>query len=990
MSCFFKQQLFHGLWLSGSLCLFPLSTTSQAQSQTIPDRTLPNNTVVIPNGNTKIIEGGTKSGSNLFHSFQEFSVPTGQEAYFNNALDIQNILSRVTGGNISNIDGTLRANGTANLFFINPNGIIFGPNAQLNIGGSFIGSTASSIKFADGMEFSTTNSQVPPLLTINVPMGLQFGSNPGKIVNQSQAVGHTGLQVLPGQTLVLVGGDVILNGGNLTAPQGSIELGSVASSGFVSLTPSYVEGSGGFALGYDGIENFGTIQLSGTATVNTSGSGGGTIRVRGGQIELTEKSKLVAETFDNLNGGGIDIQATQLVGLKEGAFVSTSTFGSGAGGSLAVRADTVELSGTNPLETSRQLIARTFNPFNLKDGLFSLSGGSGAAGDLTIDASRLIMQNGANVLTTALANGAGGNLTVRASELAELSNGSILVTGTAGTGNAGNFAITTKQLKVLDGTALSTTPGDTSTGRGGNLTVTADSVELRRTPAGAAVPDGLFTTSLGAGDAGDLTVATGQLIVTDGAQISAASAGRGGGGNLTVTADSLELSGTSADGRFLGGVYTSSSLLTLSGQQGTASAGELKITTRRLSVRDGAQISAATGSKGSAGNLSIQASESVTVSGFGTSVDPAVESVSFGIIGDGIVPSAIEANTSGAGGAGDLKIQTQRLIVRDGAEIGVRATASGAAGNLDVKADSVLLDNQGAISAATVTGTGGNIRLQASDIQLRRNSQITTNTSNSDGGNITIDTDTLVALENSDITANAQQGRGGRVSITAQGVFGTEFRDELTPESDITATSNLGAQFNGIVTINIQGIDLNRGLVQLPENFTDPSRQIVTDCAANKGNRFVVIGRGGLPEDPSQILRGRTVWQDLRPLERRGGEGEREREGDFLNSNLGRGTNLQPQTGRTPDGLMSRDSYPKGYENANTPSLQKPNPQTPMVEATGWVINAKGQVELVTHAPELTPQTPWYTPADCHTLNSHNSTHTTLPRSPSLSRASVQ
>lgn len=989
MSCFFKQQLFHALWLSGSLCLFLLSTTSQAQSQTIPDRTLPNNTVVIPNGNTRIIEGGTRSGSNLFHSFQEFSVPTGQEAYFNNALDIQNILSRVTGGNISNIDGTLRANGTANLFFINPNGIIFGPNAQLNIGGSFIGSTASSIKFADGMEFSTTNSQVPPLLTINVPIGLQFGSNPGKIVNQSQAVGHTGLQVLPGQTLVLLGGDVILNGGNLTAPQGWIELGSVASSGFVSLTPSYVEGLGGFALGYDGIENFGTIQLSGAATVNTSGSGGGTIRVRGGQVELTEESKLVAETFDNLNGGGIDIQATQF-GLKEGAFVSTSTFGSGAGGSLAVRADTVELSGTNPLETSRQLIARTFNPFNLKDGLFSLSGGSGAAGDLTIDANRLIMQNGANVLTTALANGAGGNLTVRASELAELSNGSILVTGTAGTGNAGNFAITTKQLKVLDGTALSTTPGDTSTGRGGNLTVTADSVELRRTPAGAAVPDGLFTTSLGAGDAGDLTVATGQLIVTDGAQISTASAGRGRGGNLTVTADSLELSGTSADGRFLGGVYTSSSLLTLSGQQGSASAGELTINTRQLSVQDGAQISAATGSQGSAGSLSIQASESVTVSGFGTSVDPAVESVSFGIIGDGIVPSAIEANTSGAGGAGDLKIKTHRLIVQDGAEIGVRATASGAAGNLDVKADSILLDNQGAISAATVTGTGGNIRLQASDIQLRRNSQITTNTSNSDGGNITIDTDTLVALENSDITANAQQGRGGRVSISAQGVFGTEFRDELTPESDITATSNLGAQFNGIVTINIQGIDLNRGLVQLPENFTDSSRQIVTDCAANKGNRFVVIGRGGLPEDPSQILRGRTVWQDLRPLERRGGEGERGRGGDFLNSNLGRGTNLQPQTGRTPVGLMSRDSYPKGYENANTPSLQKPNPQPPMVEATGWVINAKGQVELVTHAPELTPQTPWYTPADCHTLNSQNSSQTTLPRSPSPSRASVQ
>ncbi len=956
MSCFFKQQLPRVLWLTGSFCLCSLSTTSQAQSQTIPDSTLPNNTVATPNGNISIIEGGTRAGSNLFHSFQEFSVPTGQEAYFNNALDIQNILSRVTGRNISNIDGTLRANGTANLFVINPNGIIFGPNAQLNIGGSFIGSTASSIKFADGIEFTATNPSAPPLLSINVPIGLQLGQNPGNIVNQSQAGSRAGLQVLPGQTLALVGGNVILDGGNLTASQGQIELGSVASAGLVSFTPTNIGGVGGFVLGYEGIENFGNIKLSGAATVNTSGLGGGSIRVRGGQVELTEGSKLVAETFGNLNGEGIDIQATQF-DLKDKAFVSTSTFGLGAGGSLAVRAGTVELIGTEPLETSRQLIARTFNPFNLKDGLFSLSGGSGAAGNLTIDAGQLIMKDGANVLTTALLDGVGGNLTVKVSELAELSNGSILVTGTAGSGDAGNLAITAKQLKVLDGTALSTTPGNLSTGRGGNLTVTAESVELRGTPAGAAVPGGLFTTSLGAGDAGDLSVATtGQLIVAEGAQISAASAGGGRGGNLTVTGDSVELSGISADGRFLGGVYTSSSLLTLSGQQGSASAGELKVTSRRLSVRDGAQISAATGSQGSAGNLSIRASESVTVSGFATSVDPLVESVSFGIIGDGIVPSAIEANTSGAGGAGDLNIETKRLTVRDGAEIGVRATSSGAAGNLDVKADSILLDNPGAISAATITGTGGNIRLQASDIQLRRNSQISTNTSNSDGGNITIDTDILVALENSDITANAQQGRGGRVSITAQGVFGTEFRDKLTPESDITATSNLGAQFNGIVTINIQGIDLNRGLVQLPENFTDSSRQIVTGCAADKGNRFVVIGRGGLPEDPSQTLRGRTVWQDLRPLEEREGEGERGRGGERENSST------QTQNGARNFTLSQGHPF--------TSSLQKPNSQTPIVEATGWVINAKGQVELVTQAPQLTPQTPWSTPTDCHILNS--------------------
>src|SRR5919199_1351748 len=330
MGCFFRQPRRRTLWLTGSLYIGLLSFTSPSSPQIIPDNTLPNNTVVLPNGNTSLIEGGTRVGSNLFHSFQDFSIPAGSEAFFNNPLDIQNILSRVTGGNISNIDGPLRTNGTANLFFINPNGITFGSNAQLNIGGSFIASTAKSVRFSDGSEFSATNPQAPPLLTINVPIGLQFGSSPGKIINQSQAPSSqlfpfldpripTGLQVPPGQTLALVGGDVSLNGGNLTAVQGRIELGSVASSGVVSLTSTAT----GLVLGYQAIQNFGNIELSGAA-VNASGLGGGTIQLRGGQVTLTQGSRLAADTFGNFNGGGIHIQG-QRFPLEKGDFASTST-----------------------------------------------------------------------------------------------------------------------------------------------------------------------------------------------------------------------------------------------------------------------------------------------------------------------------------------------------------------------------------------------------------------------------------------------------------------------------------------------------------------------------------------------------------------------------------------------------------------------------------------------------------------------------------------
>ena len=188
-----------------------------AIAQIQPDQTLPVNSTVPLDCLACTIDGGTIRGQTLFHSFKTFSIPTGGGAWFNNPAEIQTILTRVTGNSRSTIDGWLRANGTASLFLLNPNGIILGPQAQLQLGGSFGASTAASWQLPDGSEFSAVRPQAPPLLAINVPLGLQTGLPIGDLQQQGRLV------VAPGQRVELVGRSLV-HTGQIMAPGGSVHL----------------------------------------------------------------------------------------------------------------------------------------------------------------------------------------------------------------------------------------------------------------------------------------------------------------------------------------------------------------------------------------------------------------------------------------------------------------------------------------------------------------------------------------------------------------------------------------------------------------------------------------------------------------------------------------------------------------------------------------------------------------------------------------------
>ncbi|MGA9382998.1 MAG: S-layer family protein, partial [Phormidium sp.] len=812
-------------------------STQVSLAQVVPDATLGNeSSVVTPTAIKDLpsdqINGGAIRGNNLFHSFREFNVGAGRGVYFTNPDGVARILTRVTGNNVSQILGTLGVLGNADLFLINPNGIIFGSGARLDLNGSFIGSTASKIRFADGLEFSASNPQASPLLSVNVPVGLQFGTNPGRIVNQSTDEGNNidplrpyyptpRLRVAPGRTFALIGGDVLIEGGTMGAFEGRIELGSVGDNGFVGLSPI----AQGWALNYDRVQNFGDINLSQNAVVDTSGQRGGDIQVRARNLTLQEGAIIYYVHEGSEVGGNIDVTATESVEI---------------------------IGGLNPFFSVPTL------PTYTQISAFTRGTATGTAGNVTVQTRRLTVRDGGNLSNISNGNGNAGNLTVLASELVELTgvtadeslpsaifNQTYKIEGEdVPIGNAGNITIETKRLLIQDGALVSS--GTYTAGQAGNLTIkAAESVEIigatRESPfltgIAATVEFDTLTDIRATGNGGNLTIQTRRLLVQNGGQIASSTLADGNAGNLAIDAsESVELTGTDpfADARL------GSSGLFVSAEEGaTGNPGNLTLNTRRLLVQDGARISADNFGTGIGGDITINARELSLQSG-GT-----VRAGSFGEGSGGALTVNVEnVRISGSRILGDQLINSGLFV---------SGVGSGAAGSLEVNAASIELDNTGRLEADSTAGSG-NIRVQARDLLvLRGNSQISTNSTGQEpGGNISLTTNNLVAIGNSDITANATNSQGGRVSINAIGIFGLQYQLEQTPNSDITATGG-SPELSGVVEINSPEVDVSSGLVYLPTNVINISELVAQNACTSQqgeGSSFVVTGRGGLPPNP--------------------------------------------------------------------------------------------------------------------------------------------
>ncbi|MEH2181180.1 filamentous hemagglutinin N-terminal domain-containing protein, partial [Nostoc sp.] len=380
-------------------------------AQVTPDPSVGTQVKRIDNTTLDIITGGTTVGNtNLFHSFSNFSVKPDEVVSFRNVGTINNILVRVTGGNPSDIQGTLQAEGKANLFLINPNGIIFGENAYLDIGGSFIATTASAIRFPGGGEFSMTSPVNPlnPLLRVNPSAFLfnQILSQPIKSIQVNEAT----LSVPESQSLVLLGGDVNLEGAVMDAPDGRVELGGLAGVGTVGLNID----NNNFRLSFPDSVARSDISLTDYAAVDASGEGGGAIQVQGRRVTLADNSSIAVDTVVSKSGGTLVVNASESVKLLGGSSLSTGTTRTGTAGELKIETgqliiqDGAQVSASTYKESiggggtlsvnakdSIQLIGTS--PQGDPSGLFTVTQGSGTAGELKIETGQLIIQDGAQV-----------------------------------------------------------------------------------------------------------------------------------------------------------------------------------------------------------------------------------------------------------------------------------------------------------------------------------------------------------------------------------------------------------------------------------------------------------------------------------------------------------------------------------------------------------------------------------------------------------------
>jgi filamentous hemagglutinin family protein len=756
-----------------------------AEAQIIPDGTLGAESSRLEN--LTQITGGAQRGGNLFHSFSQFNIAEGDRINFAAPVGVQNILTRVTGGR-SNLLGTLGVEGTANLFLINPNGIFFGPNASLNIGGSLIATTANAVQFSDRGLFSASQPQSSVLLSIQ-PDALPFNQiNPQAAITN---LSRTGLVLANGKSAALVGGNVQFDGGILAAPGGTIEVGGLAAPGTIGLNLNGNDLSLSFPEGVHKAD----VSLVNRASIGSFPEGGRNIRINANQINIQD-SQVISFIDRGLSGSqaaniifnaadGVNISKASLVGtfvqtgaignsgrieinakalnLLDGSFLDTTHRGQGNSGDIRINAtDRVTIDGINLGASSKVSTSRL--------------SGIGRTGDIQISTAALNITNG-GLIETSLIEGQGtlGNITIEAKDTIVIEGDRSLISAYSGqqatklTNDSGNIQITTGNLLINQGGGVSTlTEG---AGAAGKIQITArETVRVADASPQSPQVSSLITTS-GFGpnsNGGDIQIKATALEILTGGGIVAETQGGSGGNILIETTDRVLLQGQPREG--VDRSRISSAIQTTDPQK---RGGDIRITTGSLVMDRGHQIAAAAFGTGRAGDIVITARDRVSLDGADRTGEATVIATGLGRRVDG------RDLNSGAGAAGDIRITADTVSLTNGAVINAIKNIPGSGGAIDIQARSSIslagrgpLDNPSRISAEVTglgNGQGGNLKLTTGSLSLDNGGNVAaSNVAQGSAGSLAVFADRIRLDNRASIQTESASGQGGNLQINSR------------------------------------------------------------------------------------------------------------------------------------------------------------------------------------------------------------------------------
>ncbi|EIJ41618.1 filamentous hemagglutinin family N-terminal domain [Beggiatoa alba B18LD] len=753
---------------------------------------------------------GQQQGTNLFHSFSQFNLQPHETAVFLGSADIQQVISRVTGGNASVIDGRITTNmANASFYFLNPAGVIFGEHAVLNVPNSFYISTADYLQFTDQQVFFTHLSQNSRLTTAS-PLAFGFlSATPAPIT-----VDNGLLSVRAGKTLGLVGGDIFLNNSTLFATGGQLVFIATKAVGTVGLGINAQER----------VEHWGTVQITrstgqirptlsngvGLGDVDVSGTQSGQIYIRAGQF-IASNAYLFADTYGNgTQASGVSIIADESMQLSQQSRITADKFGTGGRGG-DIQLTSADLTLVDPDTIVRARLQRN---------------SSGQAGNIVIQAERVQLHNGAGIGSVTAGDGNSGNIEITASEFIDIQqqSGISASSESTSTGSAGNLLIDAPLIQLNEqGAILSLARG---TGGSGIIQIHANTLQLDN-QSGISVALG----EQADGVAGTIQVEVAELVINQGSFIDSSTLSAGQGGTIRINASDFVLIQTETGDKL-------SLISSSAGQSGVlnrGNGGAIEINSPYLQILQGGRIQSATfvGSTGQAGSIVIQAERILLSKG-----------------GDIIAPS------SGTGHGGEIAVTAHTINLEKNSKISVQSTSTGNAGNIQIRADVLQLTDNSVITTEARTAGGGNIYLEINQSLYLLNSQITaeaTGTKSTDqGGNLNIGlrhSPHFMILNQGTLRANAFAGHGGNIQIIAGNFIASS-------DSLLDASSALG--IDGTIQIRAPETQLLGDIALLPSHYLNASLSLQTACQlvindVENSSSFTVLPTQGVPLSPNTI-----------------------------------------------------------------------------------------------------------------------------------------